>query len=318
MNNSFEEIIEVIENSNKIAVAGHISPDGDAVASCCSMAMALIKKGKNAVVYLEEVPEKFKSVPYSDKVLTEEPEEDFDLFISLDCGDIERLGKYSSIAEKTTVLNIDHHISNTYFGNLNFVDGDASSTCEVVYRLIDGWCPLDKNIAQALYTGIIFDTGCFKHSSTSPYTMKIAGELMTYNIPFTYVQEEIFYSHTFTEAKILGAAIKNMRTECGGRLAISKLSIDEMKEVGGTPKDADAVVSYIKNTEGADAAVFFYEKKNGEIKASMRSNEAVNVSEIAVRFGGGGHIRASGCTLYGSFKEVMPPVINELKKALEV
>lgn len=80
--------------------------------------------------------------------------------------------------------------------------------------LLDGWCPLDKNIAQALYTGIIFDTGCFKHSSTSPYTMKIAGELMTYNIPFTYVQEEIFYSHTFTEAKILGAAIKNMRTEC--------------------------------------------------------------------------------------------------------
>ena len=101
-------------------------------------------------------------------------------------------------------------------------------------------------------------------------------------------------------------------------MAISKLSIDEMKEVGGTPKDADAVVSYIKNTEGADAAVFFYEKKNGEIKASMRSNEAVNVSEIAVRFGGGGHIRASGCTLYGSFEEVMPPVINELKKALEV
>ena len=101
-------------------------------------------------------------------------------------------------------------------------------------------------------------------------------------------------------------------------MAISKLSIDEMNEVGGTPKEADAVVSYIKNTEGADVAVFFYEKKAGEIKASMRSNESVNVSEIAVRFGGGGHIRASGCTLYGSFEEVMPPVINELKKALEV
>ena len=109
-----------------------------------------------------------------------------------------------------------------------------------------------------------------------------------------------------------------MRMECDGRLAVSKLSSAEMKTAGGTSKDADAVVSYIKNTEGADAAVFFYEKSDGEIKASMRSNEAVNVSEIAVRFGGGGHARASGCTLYGTFEEVMPPIIEELRKALEV
>ena len=318
MNNSFDEILEAIEKSEKIAISGHVSPDGDAVASCCSMAMALIKKGKKAVVYLEEVPEKFRSVPYSDRVLVSEPEEDYDLFISLDCGDAERLGRYSEFIKKTYTVNIDHHISNTYFGGLNFVDGNASSTCEIIYRLIDGWCAMDKNIAQALYTGIIFDTGCFKHSCTSPYTMKIAGELMTYNIPFTSIQEELFYSHTFVEAKILGAAIKNMRMECDGRLAVSKLSSAEMKTAGGASKDADAVVSYIKNTEGADAAVFFYEKSDGEIKASMRSNEAVNVSEIAVRFGGGGHARASGCTLYGTFEEVMPPMIVELRKALEV
>ena len=318
MNNSFDEILEVIENSESIAVAGHTSPDGDAVASCCALAMALEKKGKKVSVFLEDIPEKFSSIPYSEKTLRKIENEDFDLFISLDCGDEARLGEFSKLVKMAYTINIDHHPSNTYFGKLNFVDADASSTSEIVYRLLDGWCDMEKNTAYAIYTGIIFDTGCFKHSSTTPFTMKIAGELMTYNIPFTEIQEKLFYSHTFVEAKILAEAVKNMRLECNGRLAISKLSIEEMEKNGGSSKDADAVVSYIKNTDGVDAAVFFYEKKKGEIKASMRSNEAVNVSEIAVKFGGGGHVRASGCTLYGGFDEVMPKVVDELKKALEV
>ncbi|MCD8037429.1 MAG: bifunctional oligoribonuclease/PAP phosphatase NrnA [Clostridiales bacterium] len=317
MNNSFDEIIEEIENSQNIAVAGHISPDGDAVASCCALAMALEKKGKTVDVLLEPVPEKFKSIPYSDKVINTVPDNDFDLFISLDCGDESRLGERAELIKRTFTINIDHHVSNTYFGRLNFVDGDASSTSELIYRLLDGWCNIDRDIAYALYTGIIFDTGCFKHSSTSPFTMQIAGELMTYNIPFTEIQERFFYSHTAVEAKLLGTAIDNMVILCGGRLAVSKLSIDEMAKHGGSSKDADAIVSYIKNTDGVDAAVFFYEKGPGEIKASMRSNEAVNVSQIAIKFGGGGHVMASGCTLHGKFEDVMPPVVDELIKALE-
>ena len=318
MNNSIEQIREVIENSRSIAIAGHISPDGDAVASCCAVAMALNKIGKKAKVFLEEIPENFRTIPYSENALQDEPDEDFDLFISLDCGDDNRLGKNASLVKNTCTVNIDHHISNNYFGTYNYVDAEASSTSEIIYRLLDGWCQIDKNIAYAIYTGIIFDTGCFKHSCTSPYTMKIAGELMTYNIPFTEIQEKLFYSHSIVEAKALGAAIDNMYLECNGRLAVSMLSIEEMKRVGAEPKDVDAVVSYVKNTDGVDAAVFFYEKKAGEIKVSMRSNEAVNVSEIAVKFGGGGHVRASGCTIFGSFEEIMPKVIAELKSALEV
>ena len=318
MNNSFDEITDIIEKSKSIAVAGHISPDGDAVASCCALAMALEKKGKNVRVFLESVPEKFSLIPYAHRIITSKSCGEFDLFISLDCGDEGRLGELADMVKRTDTVNIDHHISNTYFGKYNYVDGDASSTSELIYRLLDGWCELDKHIAYAIYTGIIFDTGCFKHSCTSPYTMKICGELMTYNIPFTEIQERLFYSHSFTEAKMLATAVDNMTLFCNGALAVSHLSLEEMAENGGTPNDADAVVSYIKNTDGVDAAVFFYEKKKGEIKASMRSNERVNVSEIAVKFGGGGHVRASGCTLYGSFEEAMPKVVNELKKALEV
>lgn len=318
MNNSFDEILEVIENSENIAVAGHVSPDGDAVSSCCALAMALEKKGKRVSVFLEEIPSKLSAVPYTDKVITAEADGDFDLFISLDCGDEARLGKNSKLIKRCTTINIDHHISNTYFGRYNYVDADSSSTSELIYRLINGWCPLDSNIAYAIYAGIIFDTGCFKHSCTSPVTMQIAGELMTYNIPFTQIQEKLFYYHTFIEAKMLGTAIENMKKYCDGRLVVSTLSIEEMEKNGGNSKDADAVVSYIKNTDGVDVAVFFYEKKKGEIKASIRSNEKVNVSEIAQRFGGGGHVRASGCTLNGSFEEVMPSLIEELKKSLEV
>lgn len=318
MNNSFEEIREYIDSAENIAVAGHISPDGDAVGSCCALAMALAKKNKNVTVFLEEIQDKLKNIPYSDKLVHDTPNGEFDLFISLDCGDEGRLGKAAELLKSTYTINIDHHVSNTYFGNLNYVDGDASSTCELVYRLFDGWCSIDKNIAYALYTGILFDTGCFKHSSTSPFTMKIAGELMTYNIPFTKIQEDMFYSRSQTEVKLLSKALKGLKFECNGRLAYSKLSLEEIEGCGGTPKDVDSIIPFIKNIDNVNAAAFFYEKKPGEIKTSLRSDEAVDVCEIAKKFGGGGHVRASGCTLFGAFDEVMPGVIDELKKALEV
>ena len=139
MNNSFEEIREHIDSAENIAVAGHISPDGDAVGSCCALAMALVKKNKNVTVFLEEIQDKLKNIPYSDKLVHDTPNGEFDLFISLDCGDEGRLGKTAELLKSTYTINIDHHVSNTYFGNLNYVDGDASSTCELVYRLFDGW-----------------------------------------------------------------------------------------------------------------------------------------------------------------------------------
>ncbi|MEA4973368.1 MAG: bifunctional oligoribonuclease/PAP phosphatase NrnA [Candidatus Metalachnospira sp.] len=318
MNNSFEEIRELIDDSQSIAIAGHVSPDGDAVGSSCALAMALIKKGKKVKLFLEDIQQKLKNVPYSQNIIHDEPEDEFDLFISLDCGDEQRLGNVSKLIKTTYTINIDHHVSNTYFGKMNYVDGDASSTCELVYQLLYGWCDLDKNIAYALYTGILFDTGCFKHSSTSPYTMQIAGELMTYNIPFTQIQEQLFYSRSMVEVKLLSAALKNIKFACGGRVTHSKLSIEEINSCGGSSKDVDSIISFIKNIDGVDAAVFFYEKSEGEIKASMRSNETVNVCEIAQKFGGGGHVRASGCTLYGSFEEMIPKITDELISALEV
>lgn len=318
MNNSFEEIRKIIDESESIAVAGHVSPDGDAVGSSCALAMALTKKGKKVKLFLEEVQNKLKNIPYTDKIIHDEPKDEFDLFISLDCGDEQRLGEVAKLIKTTYSINIDHHVSNTYFGKMNYVDSNSSSTSELIYRLLYGWCELDKNIAYALYAGILFDTGCFKHTSTSPYTMQVAGELMTYNIPFTKIQEQLFYSRSQIEVKLLSAALYNMKFDCADRLAYSKLSRDEIKNCGGTSKDVDSIISFIKNIDGVDAAAFFYEKGKDEIKASMRSNEAADVCKIAQKFGGGGHIRASGCTLHGSFDDEMKKVITELRNALEV
>jgi len=318
LNNSFDEIRKIIEESESIAVAGHVSPDGDAVGSCCALSLALDKKGKRVKVFLEEIQNKLKNIPYSDKLIHGEPKDEFDLFISLDCGDEQRLGGAAKLNKSAYTINIDHHVSNTYFGKMNYVDGDSSSTCELVYRLLYGWCELDKDIAYALYAGILFDTGCFKHQSTSPFTMQVAGELMTYNIPFTKIQEELFYSRSMVEVKLLSAALDNLEFDLEGKLAYSKLSAEEIKESGGSSKDVDSIISFIKNIDGVDAAVFLYEKSKGEIKASMRSNESADVCVVAQKFGGGGHIRASGCTLFGSFNEVMPKILTELKAALEV
>lgn len=310
------KIFDVISKVNKIAIAGHVRPDGDCVGSCTAMCHYIneVYPEITVDVFLESVPEAYAFMTEGLVIhTTYEKNADYDVFISLDCGDVERLGqavKYYKQAK--TRINIDHHISNTNFGTMNIVRPEASSTCETLYSLLDE-SKLTKKIATSLYTGIIHDTGVFKHSNTSKDTMMIAGKLMALGVPYSKIIDESFYQKTYVQNQLLGRCLLESILILDGKCIVASISKEVLAFYGAVPKDIDGVIDQMRVTKGVEVAVLLYETDLLEYKVSMRSNEYVDVSKIAVYFGGGGHVRAAGCTMQGRSHDV----INNLTKHIE-
>ncbi len=318
MNETFEEIRKLIDLSDSIAISGHISPDGDAIGSCAALAMALKIMGKDVKVILDEYPEVFSIIP-TGGIFVKEAEEDYlpDLYIALDSGDKERLGKNADLFDKTLhTVNIDHHVSNTLYGKVNYIDEEASSTSEIIFQFLYGYAPIDNDIAAAVYAGIIFDTGGFRHPSTTPVTMAIVSELLEYDFNFTSIYNSIFHSRKFTEAKAMGKALINLESHFDDRCVTSYITLKEMQEHGLAIDEVSEVSSYIKGISGSVVSVFFHEKENNVFKVSMRSEPPFNVCAIAQSFGGGGHKQAAGCSVQGCLEDVFKKVIEEVEKQL--
>ncbi len=309
-------ILKDIENVQTIYIAGHINPDGDAVGSCFGFALAMAKLGKTPVIFLEEYPEKFNVLKGSEYVYKgDSPLVEPKIFFALDCGDPERLGKAKDIFERAEITyNIDHHISNTYFARYNIVNGGASSASEVVYELLSKMVDIDKDIASAIYAGILTDTGGFRHSSTSERTHEIAGKLVSIGVNTPLIHSKFLHEHTFTEAMVSAIAIGRMKLEDG--IAYTYLTKDDMDRVGARSKDREGIVSYLLNTEGVDLALFAVEKENGIVKLSFRSNK-IDVNEVAALFGGGGHKLASGAALKGELDDILQRALDELRKRVK-
>jgi len=317
-NDSLEKIREEIKNTGRIAVAGHTNPDGDAIGACLGLALSLVSMGKDVSVFLEKYTEKYDFVPGGELLIYESPKNlKFDLFISLDCGDRERLGTASLIAENIKIINIDHHISNMRFGNLNYIEPEASSTSELIFKLIDGFMPLNKEIALALYVGILNDTGGFRHSNVSPYTLQVASNLLTYDIPASEVYNKLFHKRTFQEAKAMGKALENAKTVLNGKVIYSYLTAEEISNCGISYKQLDGVVEYLKGVIGTEVSVFLYERSKNEIKLSIRSEDSFNAAEFAQSFGGGGHEKAAGATLGMTMEDALKAVMDKIIISLE-
>lgn len=300
MNNIYENIepfIQLVEHSNSIVLAGHTSPDPDAISASLALGMALKKIGKNPIILLEDYTSSFEYIEESDIVYKEDYNnlQDIDLFISLDCGDIERLGNVKSIFERAKyTVNIDHHISNNNFGKLNIVNVNSSSTSEIIFEIVNHIGTLDLEIATSIYTGIVFDTGGFKHNCTSKRTHEIAGELIQLGVDSTKIHSNVLTMHTFENSKLLAKSIQNIYIE--NDIIISTLSNKEIEELNCTDKNTGGIVQYLLDTKNINVSVFLYEKVNKSIKASFRS-KTIDVNKIASKFGGGGHILASGATI---------------------
>lgn len=308
-------LLEECKGAGRIGISGHVRPDGDCVGSCLALYLYLRKYLPQAQVqvFLELPPEIFREIKGFDSIDSTFPEQEaFDVFFALDCGG-DRLGdaeKYFAAAAKK--INIDHHISNKGTGDLNVVRPEVGSVCEVLYDLLDKE-KLDKDIAMALYIGIIHDTGVFQYSNTRPETLQIAAHLITFGFNFPKLIEETFYQKNYVQSQIMGRALMESIRFMDGSCIVSAVDRKIMDFYNATPKDLDGIVNQLRNIKGVHCAIFMYETDVLEYKVSMRSDERVDVAKVASYFGGGGHMRAAGCTLKGTFHDC----VNNLSLHIE-
>lgn len=315
-----ENIKEVLNSVTTLAIAGHTRPDGDCVGSCMALYLYIKKNFPDiqADVYLESPKDIFSYIECFDEIKTEKDgEKIYDLFISCDASSIDRLAvaaDYFETAKKTVC--IDHHVSNTGFAEINHVCGDVSSASEVLYGLLEPE-KVDCAIATAIYTGMIHDTGVFQYSSTTPDTMRIAGELMKTGFDFNKIIDESFYQKSYLQNQVMGRVLAESIMVLDGKCIVGWIKQRDMKFYGVDGKDLDGIVNQLRLTAGVDVALFLYELETQKFKVSMRSNGAVDVSKIAVFFGGGGHVRAAGCELSGSVYDVINNITAEIERQLQ-
>ena len=298
-------ITEEVRNAGSIAVSGHIRPDGDCVGSVMGLYLYLKKELPEAEVdrickkcgirynHIEDIKSEFNNVD-TGKI--------YDVFIVLDCAD-DRLGEVRVLYEKARKkINIDHHISNPGCGDVRIVEPERSSTAELLYDLMDP-AALDEEIARALYIGIIHDTGVLRYSNTAPHTLQVVSELIKFGFDFSKIIDDTFYEKTYVQTQIMGRAILESVRFMHDKCIVSMVSRRMMDFYQVTPQDLDGIVNQLLAVKGVECAIFMYEIRTLEYKISMRSKGRVDVAGVAMRFGGGGHVRAAGCTMNGTYHD---------------
>ncbi|MDR1914930.1 MAG: DHH family phosphoesterase [Clostridiales bacterium] len=312
-----KDIQKIIIQNDSFAIASHTNPDSDAIGSCLALALALRKLQKTVYVLLEPFHDKNKIIPGQDLIWRGNQEPKVNVFIALDCGNLERLGTgREALKQADITITIDHHVSHKEYTQILYLDSKASSTCELIYRLITPIVSLDKDIASAIYAGMLTDTGGFRHPSTGVETIMITAELFRQGIPFTELYNELMRRHTNTEMLIFRTALNNLDMRMDGRIAAAAISAQEMSEVGGDASDTDGIAEYMLNIRGVEAAIFAYEKIPSQVKVSMRTQH-IDASRIAAAFGGGGHIHAAGCSMSTDVKRAAELIIQEVIKELD-
>lgn len=312
-------LLELAQEADSIVILGHVRPDGDCVGSCLAVWNYLEEQypEKTIQVYLEKPPVKFNYLKHFESISQDaQTGIAYDLCICLDSGDKERLGAfavYLDTAKKSICL--DHHITNTGYAQENTVHADASSTCEVLYGFLEDE-RISKTTAECIYTGIIHDTNVFKNSNTSAYTMETAGKMMAKGIDFGKIIDESF-PQNLSASQILGRAVLESVAFLDGKCIFSGIRKKDMEFYGVDGSDLDGIVDQLRVTEGVECAIFLYELENHQYKVSMRSNNIVDVSKVASYFGGGGHVRAAGCTMSGSIHDVVNNLSEHIAKQLE-
>ncbi len=314
------ELAKELEGVRSVAIAGHIRPDGDAIGSCLGLYHYLKKNYPEieAAVYLEKIPRAYHIIPGVDEVRHEIPQEiDCDLFFCLDCADEFRLGDAGAFRKQAKrTICIDHHISNSGFGDVDYIVPDASSTSELVVRILEEE-KIPFEAAEALYMGIVHDTGVFRHSCTSPETMEMAARLMRRGIDGSKIINATYYDKSYYQRLIHGKALMESTLLEDGKVIFSFVRRKEMDFFDVETSDLDGIVETLVGTYGVEVAIFLYETEPDMNKVSMRSKSLVDVSRVAQQFGGGGHVRAAGCNMKGTAYEVLQQLLAPIKSQLE-
>lgn len=307
---------KILKNAVTIAIGGHVRPDGDCVGSCMGLYHYIQDNfsGKEVDVYLEEMPDKFYCLKSTEFIRHEILKDKvYDLFISLDCGDKERLGFSAPLFDQAKrTYCIDHHISNTGFAQDEYTVADASSTCELVYQLMEDE-KISLNTAEALYLGIVHDTGVFQYTCVTPSTFRMAANLLEKGVDGARLIQDTYYEKTYAQNQILGRTLLESILFMDKTCIASYVTKKTMDFYGVKVKDLDGIVSQLRVTKDVEVAIFMYELETNVFKVSLRSKERVDVSKVAKYFGGGGHKKAAGLTMAGTYYDVL----NNLSRQIE-
>lgn len=321
MNNQLDALmdraVEFINEYDNIFICSHVQPDGDNIGSTLALYMAIKKKKENVkVVKTDEIPSDYLFLPNIQVFKEYSLDEQVDLFISLDSSDVERLGPGKELLKKAKkIINIDHHVTNNGFGDINIVLPSASATGEIVYKFIKHMNgEIDKDIATCLYTAISTDTGRFMYSNTTYETHLIASELLKTGIDINNINIHLYQNRSMERTKLFLEAINNMDFHLDGKVGIAVVTQDMLSRNNAKLEDSEGIVSFIRDTSTIEVACLLKEISEKEIKVSLRSKQHVDVSKIALNFGGGGHIRAAGCTIYDTIDNAKKVVLDEILK----
>lgn len=310
---------EIVANCKVVAVIPHKNPDGDALGSSYALAHCLKKAGKSvSILFSGDMPKNLSFLMTDEFKSTQNTA--YDTVIMVDCADEFRVDenekKIFETCENTVV--IDHHATNKGFGKLNYIDASSAAAGEIIYDCIENIScfSLDDTVAKYLYTAIVCDTGSFKYSNTTPKTHLIAAKLMEYNIDIAEISRKAFETKTINQCKLYSYALDNLGFFCGGKVGMTYVSYKYLQENNMDFDEADYLVSLPRDIEGVEVGVFLKIKSENEIKVSFRSNAYIDVAKLASDFGGGGHIRAAGCSVFNkTFEETKELIIKSLESA---
>ena len=310
----YKKIWNKIKESDNIVLISHVNPDGDALGSSLSMYNILKNMNKNvSVVNVTDLAPYLDFLPNYDKVKKQLPK-NIDLMISFDCGSFDRLG----IEEKPKFLiNLDHHISNTNYGDINLIE-EAASTSQVVFNILEANnVKIDKDSATCIYTALVTDTGNFQYESVTAEVFRVASELVKCGSSPEFVSKMLYERDRLSRLRFLAKALDTLELSLEGKVGIVEITNELMQKTGAVKDDTDGVVNMVRKLATVEVAIMLREEENGDIKISLRSKNYVDVSKIAVKYGGGGHIRASGATIKDkTFSEIKSMLLEDIKAEL--
>lgn len=316
---TLDKIREEVKKAKNIVILTHEIPDGDAVGSALAMYHSLKQLGKEVDIIIPEYSMTFSFLPGTSEIKKEGKKEQYELAIALDCGDIKRLNGFVNYFEDAKVtINIDHHGSNTMFADYNFVNPDAPACCQILVLVLEYLgVKVDKEIGTCLLTGIITDTGGFKYPGTSTETFEFTSWLLGIGVNVSNIYRKVLEVKTKTNFELTKLAMERLEFIEEGKITFTYMTKEDENRIGSKTGDHEGLVEIGRAIEGVEVSIFIRQSEENTYKISLRSNNYVDVSEVALMFSGGGHIRAAGCVMHASLEEVKQKILTEVKKHLK-
>ncbi|GIV21044.1 MAG: phosphoesterase RecJ-like protein [Armatimonadota bacterium] len=313
-----QQAAQVLQEAKNVVLACHLNPDGDTLGCALALQSALEGLGKRVLTLSSDgVPEIYRFLPGSEKVLSSTEQRGFDVAVVCDTGMPERIGKAKdAVFSARIIVDIDHHVTEGAFGDIRIQQPKAAATAEIVYRLLKAMnVPMTPAIATCLLTGIITDTGLYRYMNVSPATFRLSATLMEAGASPSQIAEEVFERRSFPSVRLLGRALEHIRQEEEGRLVWSYLSYEDFTELGATDEDTEGIITQLRAVRDSVVLALLREVKPGRVRVSVRSrDERIDMSRMAEKFGGGGHRMAAGFWVEGSIDEAKEKVIEALRE----